>query len=288
MDELEKLKNLQRRSNVIYAQYEQLEKETNASIEKKKKEIARLQGKIENLKATFDREGEKTLIRLRKIYDQEQSAKEILLGLYGSYNVYAIGPVLAHILTEVSGLKTEFGITIEFASCLVNNYLAHYYREAASLTRDGKVLHVFAVSQRPKSISYAQDGEGYGTKTTFKQDEQTLMTFLSSDSLGFKYRTLMRRHSQEEVPDCIRDFISFVSDYRLDNDVRAIDEAELMRLANEFLKEYKDKYTKHQTEKEKPFVIRPNCSLGIQNQMAAYKKRKKRKPINPRGNYPYI
>ncbi len=248
---LRELKDLSTELLENHKMFEDLDKRIEEKRNRIKEEIASLEEQL----AEVDKEKEKETIKLRKTY---QNISEIFnpflkeANEYGFYNIDDLGIALAFLATKITGKNHIFDIREKDDFTCINNVGIYYTADEAFLenTEDSTSdkNFAFAKSKAPdaNSIYYGRHESGcvYGLDTSFNKSDLVMYY----DPYTNKYRLIYSPDEQNDYP-FIEDFLNYVSIFRLNNNLKTINYAQLKYLADSFLRENADKY-KHLEDQE--------------------------------------
>ncbi len=242
--ELQKLKDLSTELLENHKMFEDLDKRIEEKRNKIKEDIASLEKQL----AEVDKEKEEETTKLRKTY---QKILEIFTPFlneankYGFYNIAELGGALAYLATKITGKKHTFDVRKKDDFICLNNLGVYYTAEEAFLENTEANISdkyfAFAKSKAPdvSSIYYGRHESGcvYGFSTRFSQSDLVM----SYDPYTNKYRPIYSTDEQNDYP-FVEDFLNYVSVYRLNNNLKVINYAQLKYLADSFLRENAEKY----------------------------------------------
>lgn len=192
-------------------------------------------------------------IERRKIYANiwEELKK---VNVYGVYNVRKIGKVLCKLARDITNVPFDLVMKLDNKkgfSC-INNYAISYYRQVAYITVSEGYKDIcpswsfrFCMAEGPSdkdNISYGYNGSGTCANRMIREYEELITYNVSQRSF--------KNMNEKDVPDFIIDFLSFVSNYRLEHDKKDISIDELYALESKFYDEFGNKYSSYIEEKK--------------------------------------
>lgn len=250
--------------NTLKSEWDEIE----SKIETSKKETEEKINELNSLKKEIEEKISKILgeskTKEEKLFKEQSRIAEKLyyecrkLDIYGTFNIKEIGEVLAELASSITGVDFHYEIYEDkkMGSTCIRNHGINFKRDIAGLVvSNGEITPswnlCYAEASDPTEkddICYMSDGYGgYGTceKRTFNECEQ--LTSYNSTKKSFRFIKLMKN----QTLDFISDYLVYVSNYRLENNLVMISKDELQKLKEEFLNKYVQKYTKYKEEKKK-------------------------------------
>lgn len=250
--DLQKLKGLSTELLENHKMFEDLDE----IIEKKQNEIKGKIASLEKQLVEVDKEKKEETAKLRKSYQKISENITPLLNEaneYGSYNISYLGIILADLATKITGEKHIFSIREKDDFTCLNNFGVYYTAEEAFLENTEASIFdkyfAFAKSKSPEvdSIYYGQRNGGtiYGLSTNFSKSDLVMRYNPYTNQYNPNYSL-----DKQNTYPFVFDFLNYVSTYRLNNNLKKINYAQLKYLSESFLSENIDKY-KHSEGKGK-------------------------------------
>lgn len=260
---LEELTTLCKEYNGILEEIERKKKYSMIEVELINEGIECLKKRLEELKRNSISLDSNDPLMLEKngVYNKISR----LVGKYGIFNLQDMGNILADLATRINGVShtLEFNIdrTLEF-TCLIYQTNHCGLAFAAIKEENSDVVlpeYYFAVSSGkglcfpPSNKHYSESGmislyePGLDCANSHKRclyrnlREVEELTIYNPSLKSFEFK----QFSNIKVVDFIRDFLVFVSNYRLQNGLKEINKNQLRNLEELFLETYGDRYIRH-------------------------------------------
>lgn len=231
------------------------------------KECALIQMKIAELDQKINGLQQETTMHQEFIQGKRtQYTKEVssyiqrMTDLFGKYDINTLGPVLATLVSLVTGNSYHFSKQNFVGKTAVCGYTIHYRGEVAEIRKDAsKEGFFFATSGVPSLEELKKGGliANYVFESTVRQ-KLPKTSFATSGEVRLVCYDWETNHfnqdllsTVEEIPTYVGSFIEYVSDYRAKNAIgpKTITSSQLMDLANEFLKQYENNSVQNHQEK---------------------------------------
>ena len=232
---LQKLKDYSTELLENHKMFEDLDKR----IEEKRKRIKEDIASLEKQLAEVDKEKEEEITKLRKTYQKISVNITPFLNEaneYGFYNILELGVALAYLATKITGKKHTFDVRKKDDFTCINNFGVYYTAEEAFLENTEASIFdkyfAFAISKAPTF-----DNIPYGPFTHFNESDSVTRYNPYKNQYESTYY-----YKNEITYPFILDFLNYVSMYRLNNNLKVINYAQLKYLADSFLTENADKY----------------------------------------------
>ena len=236
---------------------EEKEERITEEIERLTKEVEDKQKKLKELRILRENIWESSLAIKNRNLSKDVYEELKKVDVFGVYNVREVGKVLCKLAQDITKVPFELVMKLDNKkgfSC-INNHGISYYNQVAYITVSEKYKEVspswsfrFCIAEGPSekdNIAYMCDGYGgYGTcANRMIKEREELITYNLKDR-SFKDM------NENDAPDFIRDFLSYVSNYRLEHDKKDISVSELFELESKFYCEFGNRYSSYLEERE--------------------------------------
>ncbi len=258
---VKEIQDLRERLNDMKSAYIDAIDTINLQISENNRQISRLQEENKGLKRQREREKQHTEPHIQSIQKSLNEEVGTLNKAYGRYNVKTLGPIIAKLVSSITREPYDFEIkTDEWAETYVHDFKVTYNREKAVIVnKKNQTSFTFAVSEKPHDNDFINEwGILYDYGRDIDKAPKSYFSFMGDtvakfdiDKESFVWSKIW---GENEPYDFVQDFISYVSNYRLANDIKKISAEELEQLARAFLEEHKDDY---QERRQKRHVIKP-------------------------------